>query len=213
MDTISYWLVFLSAAFAINISPGPDLIYIVSRTIAQGRKIGLASSLGVCTGALVHIFAAALGLSAILATSAMAFSVVKYIGAAYLFYLGIQTLRSKGISFDVPAKKETETTVWQAFRQGVLVDVLNPKVAVFFMAFLPQFIRPELGHDSVQIIFLGVLVDLLGLVVESLVVLTAARTTGFFRANPKVSIWLDRLLGSVLIGLGLRLALTRDAGH
>ena len=213
MDTLSYWLVFLSAALAINISPGPDLIYIVSRTIAQGRRIGLASSLGVCTGALVHIFAAALGLSAILTTSAMAFAVVKYIGAAYLFYLGIQTLRSKGISFDVKVKQENRTSVWKAFRQGVMVDVLNPKVAVFFMAFLPQFIRPELGHTSAQIIFLGLLVNMMGVAVESMVVLTAARTTGFFRSKPRVSVWLDRILGSVLIGLGLRLAFTNDAGH
>lgn len=213
MDSISYWLVFFCAAFAINISPGPDLIYIVSRTIAQGRKIGLASSLGVCSGALVHVFAAALGLSAILATSAMAFAVVKYIGAVYLFYLGIQTIRSKGISFDVPVKKEKQTTVWMAYRQGIWVDVLNPKVAVFFMAFLPQFIRPELGHDSTQIIFLGVLVILLGVVVEALVVFTAALTTGFFRQNPSVSAWLDRLLGSVLIGLGLRLAFAQNSSH
>ena len=213
MDTLSYWLVFLSAALAINISPGPDLIYIVSRTIAQGRRIGLASSLGVCTGALVHIFAAALGLSAILTTSAMAFAVVKYIGAAYLFYLGIQTLRSKGIFFDVKVKQENRTSVWKAFRQGVMVDVLNPKVAVFFMAFLPQFIRPELGHTSAQIIFLGLLVNIMGIAVEAMVVLTAARTTGFFRSNPRVSVWLDRILGSVLIGLGLRLACTNDAGH
>ena len=211
MDT-SYWVVFFSAALAINISPGPDLIYIISRTIAQGRKIGVASSLGGCSGALVHVFAAALGLSAILATSAMAFSVVKYIGAAYLFYLGIQTIRSKGVSFDVPVKHQAQTTVWQAFGQGVLVDVLNPKVAVFFMAFLPQFIRPELGHDSAQIVVLGLLVILVAMVVEFLVVLTAARTTGFFRKNPGMSAWLDRLLGSVLIGLGLRLAFVEN-GH
>jgi len=93
------------------------------------------------------------------------------------------------------------------------VDVLNPKVAVFFMAFLPQFIRPELGHDSAQIIFLGMLVILTGVVVETLVVLTAARTTGFFRKNPGVSAWLDRLLGSVLLGLGLRLAFTENGHH
>lgn len=213
MEPISYWLVFFSAALAINISPGPDLIYIVSRTIAQGRKIGFASSWGVCTGALVHIFAAALGLSAILATSAMAFCLVKYIGAAYLFYLGIQTLRSKGVSFDMAVKPEKQTTMWKAFCQGVLVDVLNPKVAVFFMAFLPQFIRPELGHNSAQILILGLLVILLGVLVEGLVVLTAATTTGFFRKNPSVSAWLDRMLGSVLIGLGLRLAFAENGHH
>ncbi len=201
---------FFSAALAINISPGPDIIYILSKTIAQGKKIGIASSLGVCSGALVHVCAAALGLSAILATSAVAFSVVKYIGAAYLIYLGIQALRSKGISFDIPVKKGAEITAWKAFRQGALVDILNPKVAVFFMAFLPQFVRPELGHDSAQILGLGVLVILVAVVVESLIVLTAAQTTNFFRRNRRFSVWLDRLLGSVLVGLGIRLALTEN---
>ncbi len=210
MESSSYWLLFLSAAVAINISPGPDLIYILSKTIAQGRKIGIASSLGVCSGALVHVFAAALGLSAILATSAIAFSVVKYVGAAYLIYLGIKALRSKGATFDMPEKKGLNITAWKAFRQGALVDILNPKVAVFFMAFLPQFVRPELGHNSVQIIVLGVIVILVAIVVESFIVLTAAQTTNFFRKNPHFSVWLDRILGSVLIGLGIRLALTEN---
>lgn len=210
MSSSSYWLIFLSAAIAINISPGPDMIYIISRTIAQGRKIGFASSLGVCTGALVHVFAAGLGLSAILATSIFAFSVVKYIGAAYLLYLGIKALRSKGTTFDVSTEKTSGTTPWQAFRQGAMVDVLNPKVAIFFMAFLPQFVRPELGHTSIQIIGLGILVILTAIVVEFTIVLTAAKTTNFFRRNRTFSVWLDRVLGSVLIGLAVRLALTKN---
>ena len=213
MDSSSYWLIFFSAALAINISPGPDMIYIISRTIAQGRKIGIASSLGVCSGALVHVFAAALGLSAILATSAAAFTVVKYVGAAYLIYLGIQSLRSKGISFDVPVRESVQITAWQAFRQGAMVDVLNPKVAIFFMAFLPQFVRPELGHDALQIVVLGGFVILVAVVVESFIVITAARTTAFFRRNRRLSIWLDRFLGSVLIGLGIRLALLDGRSH
>lgn len=206
----SYWLLFFSAAFAINISPGPDMIYILSRTISQGRKIGIASSLGVCSGAMVHVFAAALGLSAILATSAVAYGVVKYIGAAYLIYLGIQALRSKALSFDMPQKKEAETTAWQAYRQGALTDILNPKVAIFFMAFLPQFVRPELGHHAAQIIVLGLLVNLVAIPVEFCIVFTAAGTTGFFRKHRSFSVWLDRILGSVLIGLGLRLALSEN---
>ena len=206
METISYWTIFFSAAFAINISPGPDLIYILSKTIAGGRKVGIASSLGVCSGAMVHIFAAALGLSAILTTSALAFSVVKYIGAAYLIYLGIRAFRSKGATFDKIEAGGKETTPWQAFKQGALVDILNPKVAIFFMAFLPQFVRPELGSTAGQIIFLGSLVILVAIVVEFTIVMVAAQTTEFFRKNKNISIWLDRMLGSVLIGLGLRLA-------
>lgn len=208
MESASYWLLFLSAAFAINISPGPDLIYILSKTVAQGSKIGIASSLGVCTGSLVHVLAAAPGLSAILATSAMAFSVVKYIGAAYLIYLGIQTLRSRGMSIEEPAKNEIETSVWKAFRQGALVDIFNPKVAIFYMSFLPQFIRPELGHKSVQIIILGILVTLIAIPVVFFAVFTASQTTDLLRKNRNLSVWIDRVLGSILIGLGVRLALT-----
>ncbi len=207
MESSSYWILFFSAAFAINISPGPDLIYILSKTIAQGRKIGFASSLGVCSGALVHVFAAALGLSAILATSAIAFSIVKYVGAAYLIYLGIQALRSNGATFDKFEKNGSETTAWKAFKQGALIDILNPKVAIFFMAFLPQFIRPEMGSNAVQMLVLGFLVILVAIVVEFSIVLTAAQTTNFFRNNRICAVWLDRLLGTVLVGLGIRLAL------
>ncbi len=210
MESISYWVLFFSAALAINLSPGPDLIYILSKTIAGGRKVGIASSLGVCTGAMVHVFAAALGLSAILATSAFAFSFVKYAGAAYLIYLGIRAIKSKGTAFDKLAATNQKTTPWQAFKQGALVDILNPKVAIFFMAFLPQFVRSELGHTSVQIIILGSLVILVAIAVELIIVLAAAQTTEFFRKNCKLSVWLDRISGSVLIGLGLRLALMEN---
>ena len=208
MELSSYWLLFFSAAIAINISPGPDMVYIISRTIAQGRKAGIASIFGLGSGALVYVFATALGLSALLAASVIAFSIVKYVGAAYLIYLGIKSLRSKGATFDIPVQKGLISTPWEAFKQGVLVDILNPKVAIFFMAFLPQFVRPELGYTSVQIIVLGVLVILVAIVIESFIVLTAAQTTSLFRKNRRLSVWLDRILGSVLIGLGLRLALT-----
>ena len=213
METSSYWLLFLSSAIAINIAPGPDMVYIISKTIAQGRKIGFASSLGVCAGALVHVFAAALGLSAILASSALAFSVVKYAGAAYLIYLGIKSLLSKGDTFDKVSRKNSTSTPWEAFKQGALVDILNPKVAIFFMAFLPQFIRPGMGHTSVQIIWLGTLVILVAIVVEFLIVLMAAQATNFFRQNRTFSVWLDRVLGTVLIGLAVRLALTENPSH
>ncbi len=210
MESSSYWLLFLSAAVAINISPGPDMLYMLSKTISQGRKIGIASSLGVCSGALVHVFAAAFGLSAILATSAAAFAVVKYVGAAYLIYLGVQALRSKGVSFDIPVSKQGHATFWKAFRQGALIDILNPKVAIFFMAFLPQFVRPELGHPSMQILLLGMIVILVAVCVEAFIVLTAAKTTNCFRRNRRMATLLDRISGSVLIGLGIRLALVEN---
>jgi len=208
MNNANYWLVFLSAVVVLNISPGPDLLYILSRTVTQGRRIGWASSAGVCSGALVHVTAAACGLSAILATSALAFSVVKLAGAAYLFYLGIQALRSKGAAAAVSTVTQTrQVTAWEAYRQGVLIDVLNPKAALFFLAFLPQFVRSGHGSASLQLFGLGLLVIVLALPIEALFVLAAARTTRFFRRSPKVSVWLDRVLGTVFIALGLRLVL------
>jgi threonine/homoserine/homoserine lactone efflux protein len=208
MTDLTYWMVFFSAALALNLSPGPDLIYVLSKTIAQGIKVGLASAAGVWTGAFVHVLAATFGISAILMTSANAFTVVKYVGAAYLIYLGIQALRSQGTRFDVSSNKALKATPLQAFRQGVLVDVLNPKVAIFFMAFLPQFVRLDHGNPSLQLIGLGALVIVIAIPIETLFVLSASRTTNFFRQHPKASIWLDRMLGSILITLGVRLALS-----
>lgn len=207
MDSASYWLVFLSAALAINLSPGPDLIYILSRTIAEGRKVGFASLLGVWTGALVHVSAAALGLAAILAASGVAFAAVKYAGAAYLVYLGVRALRAKTPALGEIRPTSRRTTLWLAYRQGVSVDLLNPKAAIFFLAFLPQFVRPELGHARAQIMLLGVLVIGVAVVVEFSAMLLAARLTRTLRGNARMSAWLQRMLGSVLVGLGLRLAL------
>lgn len=206
-----YWLVFFSAALALNLSPGPDLLYVLSRTLAGGWRIGVASACGVCSGALVHVAAAALGISAILATSALAFTVVKYVGAAYLLYLGIQALRSAGDGMRATLEAGPRTSAWQAYRQGILVDILNPKAAIFFMAFLPQFVRPEQGAIALQLLVLGVLVVVVAIVVECLLVLLANRASAALRRNRKLGQWLDRLLGSILIGLGIRLGLSERA--
>ncbi len=209
MSDAAYWWVFFSAALALNLAPGPDLLFVLSRTLSGGRRIGVASACGVCSGALVHVIAAALGLSAILATSALAFAVVKYVGAAYLLYLGIQALRSAGGQFNLrPAPR---TSALQAYRQGILVDILNPKAAIFFMAFLPQFVRPEQGAVAVQLLILGGLVVLVAIVIECALVLLAARASSALRANRRMGMWLDRVLGSVLIGLGVRLGLSERA--
>lgn len=203
----TYWAVFFTAALALNLSPGPDLIFILSRTLAGGKVVGIASSVGVCTGALVHVAAAALGISAILATSITAFNVVKYIGAAYLVYLGIKNFRCAGTILNVSTECISHISPWSAFRQGMLVDILNPKVAIFFMAFLPQFVRPDFASVSFQLLGLGILVILVGLLVECLFVLLATRISRLLQNNISVSKWLDRFLGSILIGLGVRLAL------
>ncbi|MEK0363604.1 LysE family translocator [Pseudomonas sp. CBC3] len=211
MSDPAFWLVFFSAALALNLPPGPDLLFVLSRTLSGGRRVGVASACGVCSGALVHVAAAALGISAILATSALAFTVVKYVGAAYLLYLGIQALRSAGAGTQLKLGTTPRTTAWQAYRQGILVDILNPKAAIFFMAFLPQFVRPDQGAVALQLLVLGVLVVLVAIVVECTLVLLAARASSALRGNQRLSQWLDRVLGSVLIGLGIRLGLAERA--
>lgn len=204
----AFWVVFFSAALALNLSPGPDLLFILSRTLGGGRRIGIAAACGVCSGALVHVLAAALGLSALLATSALAFSLVKYVGAIYLIWVGVQALRNAGDGLRMTVQAGPPLTAWQAYRQGVLVDVLNPKVAIFFMAFLPQFVRPELGSVALQLFGLGVLVVLVAIIVECIAVLLAARASRALRGNPRLSLWLHRMLGSLLVGLGVRLGLS-----
>jgi threonine/homoserine/homoserine lactone efflux protein len=207
MYDLNHWIVFFTAAFALNISPGPDIAYIVSNTVARGKRHGFAASFGVCSGAVVHVLAAAFGLSAILAASALAFSVVKWVGAAYLIYLGIHALMTAGSGFAIDGTVRNGRSTFSIFRQGFMIDVLNPKVAVFFMAFLPQFADPALGHVPLQLVLHGALVIAVGLAVEAVIVLIAARFTEALRRNPRIGLWLDRALGTVLIGLGVRLAL------
>lgn len=209
---------FLIAALLLNISPGPDMAYIVGQTAVHGRKIGLFSSLGVISGAFVHVLAATFGLSAILATSALAFAIVKWIGVAYLVWLGIGALRS---SF---AKSETDLgseepaapistkpmTAFGAWRQGVMIDVLNPKVAIFFMAFLPQFVDPAMGNGAVQFLVLGLMVLLIAFFVEGMLVMVVASAAGRIKGSRKLGAWLHRALGTMFIALGVRLAITQQ---
>lgn len=201
---LPFWLVFFSAALALNLSPGPDLIYILSSTLAKGRKVGLASTLGACSGAFVHVLAAAVGLSAMLASSAAMFNVVKYLGAAYLVFLGLKSFKAGSGNFVFKRDDEHGTSIYRAYFSGILIDVLNPKVAIFFMAFLPQFIRPGHGKPSLQFLMLGTLVVLVAFIVEGGFVLVAARWANFLKRHPGAAICLDRLFGAILIGIGAR---------
>lgn len=203
-------LIFLGAAILLNLSPGPDTLYVLTRTLAQGRRAGFVSSFGVCTGALVHVSAAALGLSVVLATSALAFTAVKYAGAAYLVYLGVRMLLSREGGHVDAAHPASRTDPWRIFRQGVLIDLLNPKAALFFMAFLPQFVVPGAGHAAAQFFVLGLIVIAIALAWEAIIVVFAHVATRKLRASPAVSRWLNRTLGTVFVGLGLRLAVERN---
>jgi threonine/homoserine/homoserine lactone efflux protein len=138
---------------------------------------------------------------------------VKWIGAAYLIYLGIHALMTAGAGFSIDGKPRKERSTFAIYRQGFMIDVLNPKVAVFFMAFLPQFANPALGHVPLQLVLHGALVIAVGVLVEAVIVLVAARFTEALRRNPRIGLWLDRALGTVLIGLGVRLALQQRGAH
>lgn len=218
IDLLVAYTPFLIAALLLNISPGPDMAYIVGQTAVHGRKIGLFSSLGVISGAFVHVLAATFGLSAILATSALAFAIVKWIGVAYLVWLGIGALRSSFAKSETAAQCDEPAapistkpmTAFGAWRQGVMIDVLNPKVAIFFMAFLPQFIDPTRGNGAVQFLVLGLMVLLIAFVVEGMLVLAVASAAGRIKGSRKLGAWLNRALGGMFIALGIRLAISQQ---
>jgi len=205
------WWVFITACTILNIAPGPDTMYIMSKTIAHGRRAGLLSSVGVCSGAMVHASIAGLGLSAVLATSPGAFNAIKWVGAIYLIYLGLMTIAAtlrSGTTAD-PAKNVSakQQSAWRIYYQAVLVDLLNPKTALFFLAFIPQFINNESGSYFWQFIFLGLVVITNALIIECFLVYFGTRLTQFMRDNSALSYWLERGVGLVLMSIGLNLFL------
>ncbi|MEJ8571454.1 LysE family translocator [Microbaculum marinum] len=202
-----HWAAFFGAAVLLNLSPGPDIAFILGQTVRGGRAAGFSAMLGIWTGAFIHVAFAAIGLTAILAASATAFSVVKWVGAAYLVWLGIEALRSKGGRL-VGGGGPALPTGWRIWRQGVLVAVLNPKVAVFFLAFLPQFVVPGAGPVAAQLVLHGTLIIVVAAFVEPPLVVTGDWLARRIRDNPRIAVWLDRTLGAILVGLGVRLALS-----
>src|SRR5438105_7881241 len=188
---------FLLAAGALIVIPGPAVLFIVARSIHQGRQAGVISALGVACGGLVHIAGAVLGFSALLASSAMAFSAIRWIGAAYLVYLGIKTWRSRD---DEPALIAPPLPPRRLFAQGFLVNLTNPKTALFFFAFLPQFVDPERGHLAAQIVFLGLLFALLGFVTDGCYALLAS-TAGQWLRRSRRYLEIERYVsGTLFIG-------------
>jgi threonine/homoserine/homoserine lactone efflux protein len=207
--THDLWL-FVLSALLLNITPGPDTLYILGRSSSQGWRAGAVAAFGIGVGALVHICAAALGLSAILAASATAFSVVKYLGAAYLLYVGIALIRS---SADAPAVSNAEVrsvSLRNIFLQGFLTNVLNPKVALFFLAFLPQFVAADAPSKPLAFLFLGAIFDVNGTIWNLAVAWSAARITGRLQPGFSFKKWFNRCVGGVFVGVGLRLALSHD---
>jgi threonine/homoserine/homoserine lactone efflux protein len=196
---------FISAALVLLVIPGPAVLYIVARSIEQGRLAGFVSDLGIHTATLVHVAAAALGLSAILASSSVAFSAVKYAGAAYLIWLGLRKIFGRAEESGVPVAVR-QTGYVRLFRDGFIVNLLNPKTALFFLAFLPQFVEVSRGHVAMQIAFLGLLFTLLGFVTDGCYAL-AAGTAGNWIKRSRAYLKFERYIsGGLLIGLGLTAA-------
>lgn len=196
---------FIASSVLLHLIPGQDTLYILSRSIGQGRRAGIASALGITAGTIVHTLAAALGLSAILATSAMAFLIVKYAGAAYLVYLGMRTMFARA-SMVAPLEHLGAADTRAAFRQGLLTNVLNPKVALFFLALLPQFIAPESPTKVAAFVALGLTFVTTGTAWCLVLALAAARIRGFFVRRPRVLSRVSRSMGALFVYLGVRLA-------
>lgn len=199
---------FVAAGILLNLTPGPDTVYIVGRSIAQGREAGIASALGISIGSIFHTCAAALGLSAILATSALAFGTIKLIGASYLIFLGIKMILDRRKELSLPSNFRRRTTI-AAFRQGILTNILNPKVALFFLAFLPQFIDPASSTKVPAFILLGLTFVTTGTIWCLVLAWFASVFSERLRKNETVSQWLNRTAGALFVFLGLRLATTK----
>jgi threonine/homoserine/homoserine lactone efflux protein len=196
--------VFLGAALALNLTPGPDMLYVAARSTSEGRRAGIVSALGIGAGTLVHITALALGLSALLSAVPLLYDGVRLAGAAYLVWLGLRALlRPAASASDAPP---TPAPLGTIFRQGVVTNVLNPKVALFFLAFLPQFVDPARGSAAAQIVALGLLFDVQGTLVNVLVALAASRAGHALRRGRAARV-LHRITGGVFLLLGARLAL------
>jgi threonine/homoserine/homoserine lactone efflux protein len=199
-------ILFVTGAALILIIPGPAITYIVSRTIGQGRAAGLVSAMGIATGTLIHVAAATLGLSALLASSALAFQFIKYLGAAYLVYLGMKVLRSGDSQMLEAANVERHLA--PIYGQGVLVNLLNPKTALFFLAFLPQFVDPSRGHVSLQIFELGTLFAFMGWCSDSIWALAAGTVAQKLRTSVRLRRVQRGISGTTLIALGLASAIS-----
>jgi RhtB (resistance to homoserine/threonine) family protein len=199
---------FLAAGILLNLTPGPDTVYILGRSIAQGREAGVASALGISLGSIFHTIAAALGLSAILATSAVAFGTIKLLGGAYLIFLGVKMILGRRKQLSLPSNFRRRTTT-AAFRQGILTNILNPKVALFFLAFLPQFIDPASNMKIAAFITLGLTFVTTGTIWCLILAWFASVFSDRLRTNASISQWLNRTAGALFVFLGLRLATTK----
>jgi threonine/homoserine/homoserine lactone efflux protein len=201
------WLLFIVTSLVVIVTPGQDMILVMSRSIAQGSAAGVATAAGVSVGLVGHTILATLGLGAILRTSEWLFVALKLVGAAYLVYLGVQLLRTR--HGEIAVSGGAPRSLWRLFFDGALSNVSNPKIAVFYFAFLPQFVLPGAAHPTLAVFALGLVFAVLTFLVKGPVGLGAGRLSGWLRARPNALTWLYRTSGAVLLGLGFKLAFER----
>lgn len=212
MFGIENYLGFVMAAILLNLTPGTDSMYIITRSMSQGQTAGFYSVLGITSGILVHTLLAAFGLSVLLASSPLAFTLVKYIGASYLCYLGFKMLTSKQtplFASNLPNEEKMASTRpldrWQIYKQGVITNTFNPKVALFFLAFFPQFIDPSYSNSMMSFLVLGLTFASTGFIWCSCLALLASKFSENLRKNPTIEVILNRISGVIFIGMGVKL--------
>jgi threonine/homoserine/homoserine lactone efflux protein len=200
MPPLHSLVLFMAAGLALNLTPGPDMLYVAARGAGEGRSAGIASALGIGAGTLVHIALVAVGLAAVLAAVPIAYLAIRLGGAAYLIYLGVRALVARRAGEAAPLAPASISAI---FRQGVITNVLNPKVALFFLAFLPQFVDASRGNPAMQVVALGLLFDTTGTLVNLAVAIGSSRAAARLRAP---SVWLQRATGGIFVALGVKLA-------
>lgn len=211
MPDAPHLLIFIAAGWLLNLTPGPDVLYIVSSALKSGVRAGMVAALGIVSGCFVHVFAAALGVGALLATSATAFTLLKWVGAGYLLWMGVKLLLAHGGASVMPAVSSQAPgamDLGRVYRQGFLTNVLNPKVALFFLAFVPQFIAPGTENKVAVFLLLGLLFNLNSLPINFGYAWLAGWASRRVGAVQRTMHWMDRVAGLMFIGFGLRLALS-----
>lgn len=205
---LSTLLAFLGAAIILTLMPGPDNLFVLAQSIAQDKKAGIATSFGLCTGLLVHIGAAVLGISAIIYQSTVIFSIVKFAGAAYLLYLAWQSFRAKGDPFTL--NQQNAQAYVALYRKGILMNILNPKVSLFFLALLPQFVNPSNGHVALQMLILGIIFLIQALFLFSVISIFAGKVRKVIIGKPAIAKRLNMVQGVIFSFIGIKIALSKQ---
>ncbi len=203
MDLLSV-ISFLGIAIVLTLMPGPDNLFVLAQSISNGKNAGISTALGLCTGLIVHITAATIGITAIIYQSAVAFHLVKYAGAAYLLVLAYKSFREKSSSFDL--KNENQLNYKSLYKKGIVMNLLNPKVSLFFLAFLPQFVNDGAGHVSIQMLVYGIIFLIQALVLFTLFSIFAGKVGYFLRKSPSLSKKINIIQGSLFALIGLKIA-------